>query len=138
MKRYKIIEHTADVGIKVYAEDIKQLFEMAALGMFDVITDIKKINSIIKKEVKIQSDSTNDLLVDWLNELVFKFDVNKILFGKVDIEKISSTYLSAKIYGEKYDPDKHNIKTGIKAVTYHSLDIKKQNKVWNVQIIFDV
>jgi len=137
MKIYDVIKHTADIGIKVYAKSLNELFINAAIGMFDTIIGVGNIASEKQKHIEISSEDKNELLVEWLRELLFRFNTEKMLFSRFDIEKLNPTSLSAKIYGEVFSAEKHNINTEIKAVTYHGLDIKEKDGFLSVQIIFD-
>jgi len=138
MKKYELIEHTADIGIKVYSNTLEELFENASFAMFDTITDISRINVSIREDIEVEAENINELLVEWLKELLFRFDVGKILFSKFKIKKQNFNLLTAEVYGEKFNPEKHSLDTEIKAVTYHGLDIKKEDGIWTVQIIFDI
>lgn len=138
MEKYKVIEHTADSGIKVFGESIEGLFENAAYGMFDIITDIEDVDSgEVKQDVNLSSEDLNELMVEWLSELLFKFDADKILFSEFNVINIDTYSLNAKIKGETYKENKHDLKREIKAVTYHTMSIKRENNKWAVQVIFD-
>jgi len=135
---FEIINHTADVGIIVYAINVKQLFSNAALALSSLITEPKSIKEKIKRHVEITSEDRDNLLVEWLNELIYLFDVDHILFKRFDIENLNNKHLKAICYGEKLDPLRHNIKRGVKAATYHMLKINRGSDGYEVQVIFDV
>jgi len=137
-KAFEIIDHTADVGVIVYGVDIKQLFSNAALALFSLITEPESIGEQLQRHVEIVSEDNDSLLVEWLNELIYLFDAEHILFSRCDIENLSNTQIKATCYGEGFDPLKHKIKTGVKAATYHMLRINKNDYGYEVQIIFDV
>ncbi len=134
---YKVIEHTADVGIEAYGATIEEAFENAAKGMFAIITNDGKIESKEKRKVEIDFDEDEEiLLVDWLTELLYLHDVEGLVFGefKVKINKKLVGYA----YGEKYDRQKHGYGTEIKAVTYHMLEIKRNKKGVTIKVLFDI
>jgi len=137
-KTFKIIDHTADVGVMVYGINVKQLFSNAALALSSLITEPKSIKEKMKRHVEITSEDRHNLLVEWLNELIYLFDVEHILFKKFDIENLNSQHLKAICYGEKFDPLRHNIKREVKAATYHMLKINRDSNGYKVQVIFDV
>jgi len=137
-RAFEIIDHTADVGIVAYGADIKQLFSNAALALFSLITEPESIKERMQHRVEIISEDKDSLLVEWLNELIYLFDAEHVLFRRFDIESLSSNQLRATCYGEDFDPLKHKIKTGIKAATYHMLKINRDSDGYKVQIIFDV
>jgi len=138
MKTYELIDHTADVGVKAYGKTLTDAFENAAKAMFDIITDNSEIESIGQYNIELESDNLEQLLVDWLSELLFLNSANNIVFGffKVDIDE-KTNKLSAKVFGEKFDISKHKIGTEIKAVTYHMLEVNNK-KPFHVQVLFDI
>jgi SHS2 domain-containing protein len=134
---FEIIDHTADVAIAAYGADMKKAFANAALGMFSIMTDIDKVNETVTRDVEVTAEDMKDLLVSWLNELLFVSEVEKILLKKFDISELDETKIIARCYGEKIDPKRHRIKTEIKAATYHMLKIEEGNGV-RVQVLFDI
>ena len=135
---FEIIDHTADVAIAAYGADMKKAFANAALGMFSIMTDIKKVNQTAVRDVEVTADEMKVLLVSWLNELLFICEVEKILFKKFDISELDGTRLVAKCYGEKIDPKRHRIKTEIKAATYHMTQIEEKRGGIRIQVLFDI
>jgi SHS2 domain-containing protein len=138
MKTYELIDHTADVGIKAYGKNITESFENAAKGMFDIITNNSEVESIGQYDITLKAPNLEQLLVDWLSELLFLHSAKNLVFSffKVKLDEKKSK-LSACVFGEKYSISKHKIGTEIKAVTYHMLEVKK-NKPFYVQVLFDI
>jgi SHS2 domain-containing protein len=139
MKRgFEIIDHTADVGVIAYGADVKELFSNAALALFSLITEPESIEEKLQQGLEINSEDRDSLLVEWLNELIYFFDAEHILFSRFEIENLTHKQLKATCYGEKIDPSKHKIKTGIKAATYHMLEVDKDSSGYKAQMIFDI
>ena len=139
MKRaFKIIDHTADVGIIAYGADVEELFSNAALALFSLITEPGSIKEKLHLDVEVSSEDRDSLLVEWLNELIYLFDVKHILFNRFDIESLTHNQLKATCYGESFDPTRHKIKAGVKAATYHMLKLDKDGSGYKAQIIFDI
>ena len=136
MKKYDLIDHTADVCIKAYGKTISEAFEHAAVGMFDIITDNSKIDSVGQYDIQLDAPDLEQLLVDWLSELLFLNGAKNLVFGIFNIT-ISDNHLSAKVFGEEFDTTKHKIGAEIKAVTYHMLELKK-SEPYHVQVLFDI
>lgn len=138
MKTYELINHTADVAIKAYGKTLSEAFENAAKGMFDIITNNSEIENIGQYDIELQADSLEQLLVDWLSELLFLNSAHNIVFGffKVELDEKKSK-LSAKVFGEKFDLSRHKIGTEIKAVTYHMLEVNNKKPIF-VQVLFDI
>jgi len=138
MKTYELIDHTADVGLKAYGKTLSEAFENAAKGMFDIITDISEIESIGQYDIELEASDLEQLLVDWLSDLLYLNTARNLVFGffKVDLDE-KSNKLNAIIFGERFDLSKHKIGSEIKAVTYHILEVKNK-KPYHVQVLFDI
>ncbi len=138
MKEFEIIEHTADVGIRAYGESLEECFENAAKGMFAIITNNSKIDPIGEYKIKLDAPSIEQLVVDWLSELLFLNSAYNLVFGKFDVEiDESKNHLEASVYGEEYNREKHGYGVEIKAVTYHMLKVKKE-KPCMIEVLFDI
>jgi len=138
MEKYDLIDHTADVGVKAYGKNLSECFENAAQGMFDIITNKSHVESIGQYNISLEAPDLEQLLVDWLSELLFLNSARNLVFGffKVDLDEKKKS-LTATVFGEKYDISKHKIGTEIKAVTYHMLEVNKK-KPFYVQVLFDI
>ncbi|MBU4310623.1 archease [bacterium] len=137
MKKYKILEHTADVGIEARGETLKEAFANTASGMLSIMIDPEKVGEKESYSLQVKGKDEKELLVAFLSELLYKYEVNDILPKRVDISLLTDKDLKAEVYGEKIDLKRHTIDTQIKAVTYHQLAIEK-NKDWKVRVIFDI
>ncbi|MCD6390570.1 MAG: archease [Dehalococcoidia bacterium] len=139
MKRaFEIIDHVADVGIVAYGKDAKELFSNAALALFSLITEPESIEEKLQLDLEVSSEDMDSLLVEWLNELIYLFDVERILFNRFDIRSLTRNELDATCYGEGIDSMKHKIKLGVKAATYHMLKLEQNGDGYKAQIILDI
>ena len=138
-KNYEFLEHTADVYIAAYGKNLKKAFKNAALAMFDVMVNTKQIEPKIKKTVKVKAEDLKGLLFAWLNELLVFYGSENLAFSKfevkIDEEKMD---LKAICYGEEINPRKHEVRTEVKATTYHKMEIKKVNGKWQAKVIVDI
>jgi len=132
-----VIDHTADVGIIAYGSDLKEAFANSAYGMFSLIADLDEVSEKVSRSIDVRSTDREALLVDWLNELLYLFDVEHIIFKRFAIASLSQKRLQARVYGEKVDTSRHRLKTAVKAATYHMLKIEK-NKEVKVRFILDI
>lgn len=145
-KKYRYIEHLSDIGLEFYGNTIEELFENSGAGMFSIICDLEMVRPLEKRSITISRKDTGfeDLLILWLEKLLYWHEVDSILFSEFKVagiyKKSSKMVLSAEASGEKIDPDRHIIRTAVKAPTYHMLEIKKggKNCNWKGRIIFDV
>lgn len=137
-KRFEILDHTADIGLIVYGEDLKTLFENAGEAFFQLITDLKGVRQKEERKVELKGESLERLMVDWLNELLYLHDVENLLFRKFEVEVAKGKGLSAKVKGEVFKTGAHVIKTGVKAVTHHQIEVKRIDGGWRAQVILDI
>jgi len=137
-KAFELIDHTADVGIIAYGANDKELFSNAALALFSLITEPETVEEKLHLDLEVSSEDRDSLLIEWLNELIYIFDVKHILFSRFDIESLTHNQLKATCYGEGFDPMKHKIKIGVKAATYHMLKLDKSGDGCRAQIILDI
>ena len=136
-KDFEILEHTADVGIIAYGADINEAFANAAKGLFSLITELENVEEVTYRDIELTAPDQESLLVQWLNELIYLFDTEQMLFKRFEITRLSSTHLQARSYGQKVDSSKHQLKMGVKAATYHLLKIDTSNGA-KVQVLFDI
>jgi SHS2 domain-containing protein len=137
-KDFEFIDHTADIGITAYGADMKQIFANAARGLFSIITNLDNVASTKKLDIQVIAPDREALLLQWLNELIYLFETRKMLFSRFEITVITDTELKAKAFGEKINLKKHELKTQVKATTYHMLKIEQNELGWTAQVIFDV
>jgi len=136
-KDFEIVNHTADVGIIAYGGDINQAFANAAKALFSLITELDDVEEILHRDIELTAPDEESLLVEWLNQLIYLFDTENIVFKRFDVTKLNNTQLEARSYGEKVDSSKHRLKTGVKAATYHMLKVDKGDGC-RVQVLFDI
>ncbi len=137
-KPFEIIDHTADIGIVAYGADIKQVFANAALGLFNLMADLDDFKEDHQRQLELSAEDVEILLVEWLNELIYIFDVEHIIFKRFEIDELTTNQIRARCFGEKVKPGQHKLKREIKAATYHMLRISKDDGSYKVQVIFDI
>ncbi len=143
MKRnFELLEHTADAYIEAYGDDLAEAFENAALAMFEVMTDTTKVNPIVEEEVEVEGEDECSLLYNWLEALLVKFEVDGNLYSRFEVEEIERTdvglRLRASVAGEPFDPNEHVQRAGVKAVTYHRMEVLKGPEGAVVRFILDL
>ncbi|MFC1993275.1 archease [Chloroflexota bacterium] len=136
MKRFEFVEHTADVGLIAYGSTLAETFANAAYGLFSIIAELKTVKEVESRQLDINEEDSEGLLFEWLNSLLYFFDVEMLLFKRFDIIDFDGRGLKAICYGEKCDPSRHHLKTGVKAATYHMLKVDKEKN--QVRVIFDI
>lgn len=143
---YQLFDHTGDLGIMVWGHDLAQLFCHAGLAFFDIITDLSLVQTKEEKEILVEGQDLEQLMVNWLEELLYLFETKGLLFNELGILGINNNRLKALGQGEPFDPKRHTINTVIKAATYHQLKVaeaetcseQSESKGWQARIIFDL
>jgi SHS2 domain-containing protein len=139
MKLYKLIDHTADLGIEVTGRTKKELFTKATLSLMDIVVERKGTGAGVKeKALTVEGSDPADLLINFLREILYLFNGEALIVGACEITKCGNKALDARLLLEPYNKKKHVMKTEIKAVTYHGLAVKKTKKGWRARVIFDV
>lgn len=141
MWKYRFLEDVAiaDVAFVAQGKNLEELFTNCALATSEVMVDASILLAQEKREIEIENEKVDELLVDWLSELIFLKDRDRMFFGnfKINISKNSKYKLKASAFGEKIDTKKHKLRSDIKAVTYHLLEVTKK-KNWKARVILDV
>lgn len=140
MNDFELVEHTADIGLIAYGKTKEELFENAGKGLFSIITDIDKISDVEGFEISVTGEDLEDLFIRWLNELIYFWEVNRVLACRFKVNIKDDTTLEAKISGERFDHKRHTIEHGVKAVTYYDfkLEYNRSDKIWTAKVIIDV
>jgi SHS2 domain-containing protein len=136
--RYRLIDHTADIGIEVAGGSLEGVLEDAGFGMFDLMADLSRVEPERSLRLELASGSLEDLLVDWLRELLYRFQTDLVLFRDFAVRMTSPLSFSAEVSGATYRPGLDELYREIKAVTYHGLSVEKKDGVWRARVIFDV
>lgn len=138
---HELFEHKADVGIRGIGKTKEEAFAECAKAMFSVMVDLEKLDLEEKFDIEIETNDLESLLVDFLNHLLYLRDVNEIMFSRFDLYIINDGdewKLNGKIFGKKINKIKHDIKSDVKAASYHQLKIMEKDGKWLAQCVVDV
>ncbi len=135
---YELVDHTADIGVVVTGIDLADLLAAAGVALADLITDPAQVEARNTRTISLEAPSAEELLVRWLNELIFVREVEEFLWRTVEVQVEGETRLRATLHGETYRPGKHAVRTGLKAATYHQLAITRAPGAWKARVILDV
>ena len=137
MENYKFIEDlTSDVMFEAYGKDLKELFKNSALALSSVICDVEKLEEEKSFSVDLKGDSLEELMVNWLQEIIALVDTDELFFSRFDINEISENHLKAKVYGEPISPEKAGVV--VKGVTYYKLKLEKIKDNYKATISLDI
>jgi SHS2 domain-containing protein len=142
MGKYKFLEDRAiaDAAFEAQGESLAELFEACAQATFEVMAETKTVEPRNLEEIQLRSDDLEELLFNWLAELIYLKDLKVTVFCKykIKIEKPDGYKLRASVWGEPIDAEKHKVKVDVKAVTYHLLEVKKTDNKWTAKVILDI
>jgi SHS2 domain-containing protein len=136
MQKYEFLEHTADVTFKAYGRDLNELFKNAAEALEDTMVLLDEVALGETLNIEMGSDSYENLLYDWLSELLITFEVERLAVKKCFV-RIVGLSLTADCLGEILDLNRHRLNTEVKAVTYHNLAVTK-NDIYHAEVTLDV
>ncbi len=141
-KRFEFKEHTADVLIVAYGRSLEELFENAAVAVFEVMTDTSRIEPKLEYSVEEEGIDYESLLLRWLESFLVYYDADNVVFGKFKVDKIwcrnEECYIKGKGWGEEFDENKHEKRTIVKAITYAEMKIEKKNGLWTATFVVDI
>ncbi|WP_337174723.1 archease [Paludisphaera sp.] len=140
MGRVEVFDHTADLGLRIEAGDLSDLFRTAAEGLFDVVTaDRSTIEPREDEPVELSADSPEQLLVDWLNELIFRVETRHALYARFDVTVAADgRSLRGSIAGEPMDAERHVLDHEVKAATHHAVVVERAGDGWRAEVIVDI
>jgi SHS2 domain-containing protein len=135
------LAHTADVAVRVTAASLDRLFEEAAAALTATVVEAPGVRADRRVEVALEASAPDLLLVDWLTELVYRFDTDGWLTARADarVRQTGGVWrLEAATFGEPLDEARHRVKGPVKGVTYHRLAIRETAGGWEAVIVLDV
>jgi SHS2 domain-containing protein len=135
---YETFEHTADMGLRIRGGTLDELFEEAGCALFATIVEgFDRIRPVESRAFELRADRHDELLHDWLAELLYTFHVDHLLFARFEV-RVASGRLRATAWGEPLDDARHRLDAEIKAVTYHGLKVEPDGQGWLAEVIVDI
>ena len=142
LKRFEFLEHTADVYVAAYGDSVAEAFENAAQAMFETMTYTEKVRDVEEDSLEVSAEDEEALLYSWLEELLLRFEIEGKLYSRFKVDSIERTaegyVLKARMWGEVFDRERHGSKTDVKAVTYHRMQIVREDSKVTVKYILDI
>lgn len=138
-KAYEFFDHTADIGVNVYGATLEELFRNAASALYAAMGQLQKSGVRRQKSVEIQAPTFEDLLHDWLAELLYEVEASHVLYDEIEIGTLTQHHLAATLHGGAIDFFRSETNEEIKAITYHHLRVQQTpDGQWHATVIFDV
>ncbi len=137
--RYEPFEHTAEAGIIARGASLGEAFANAAEGMYALMLDLETVAEREEREIALDGENTEQLLIDWLLELIFLTETEDMVFRRFQIDELSQGRLRARAWGERFDTERHrSYNVMVKAVTQHLLEIMREDRGYRIRVLFDV
>ena len=137
-KKYKNLDHTGDLKIEAIGDTLEELIEQASLALTDTMVEVSSVLPKQEAEWSITGEALEEILVNHLQEILYRFDTEGMVFSKFQIRFPEARILYCLAYGEPLDREKHGFKTELKAVTYHRLFIGQEQGRWVTRVVLDV
>lgn len=135
---FEILEHTADIGFRAWGATPAELFVHAALALESIAVDTSHVEERYVYPLAAGGEDYETLLVNWLNEVLYYVDGERVVMGRFQIDQISPERVSGKGWGEPRDPVRHAPRLVVKGVTYHQLSVKEEGGRWVAQVFLDI
>ena len=140
---FETIEHTADIGLRIWGPTPEALFERAAAGMASLLVDPATVEAVEERELAVGAADLEEALVAWLQEILYLYEVQRLVPARFRVERAGAGGAHGWVAGERYDPGRHETRADIKAVTYHRLRIERRATAggperWETTVIFDI
>ena len=137
-KNYRITTHQNELAVRIVGNSQADLFANSGFALFDVMSDINKIEAAERLSLEIEGSDRDDLMVNWIRELLYLYQGSGYLLKEFKISEVKDTLVKAEVAGEKIDPDRHEIKQEIATVAFHKSRMQKTGNQWIAQVIFEV
>src|SRR5262245_41194623 len=135
---FETFDHTADLGLRIRAATLEELFAEAAKALFSaLVEDLATVRPLQRCEIVINGSNREYLLFDWLKELLYRFEADHTLFSRFDVT-VANEGLSAAVWGEPLDWERHALSHEVKAITYHELKVEHSADGWLAEVIVDI
>jgi SHS2 domain-containing protein len=135
---FEFFEHTADVGLRVKATSVNDLFTDAARGLFSLIApNLNAVRPVSTKRIALTAEDYDYLFFDWLNELLYAFESQHLVLAEFDVQ-IQTLSLHAECHGEVWSAERHGVGKEVKAITYHGLKVEQHGGQWSAEVIVDI
>jgi len=136
--RYRLLAHTADIGLEVTAASAEELFVIAARGLRSMLFGVTEAEPAIRLEVRLEGEGWAELLVTWLNEILCLCEMRRLVPADFAILELTEHRLVASVGGEPYDELRHSVERTAKAVTYHQLVVEARDGGWYARVYIDL
>ncbi len=137
-KRYRILTRSSELAIKVFGKSQADLFANSAFALFDLITDVDKVEMRDRLPLEVEGADRDDLMVNWMRELLYLYQGSGYVLKEFKVLEAKEAYVRGEVSGEKYDPDRHEMRREFRSVVHHKSRMEKTGDQWTAQVIFEL
>lgn len=137
-RKYRLSKRSSELVVKVFGKSQEELFSNSAFALFDLMTDVEKVRIEERLPLEVEGVDRDDLMVNWMRELLYLYQGSSYLLKEIVVREAGDTRVKGEVRGEKFDPDRHEIKQEIGAVAYHQSRMEKTGDQWTAQVIFEI
>jgi SHS2 domain-containing protein len=138
MSEFRLLEHTSDIGVWARGSTREDALTAASKGLVSILVDPKPFRPIEERRFKATGCDEASLIISWLNEILFFFDTEGLIFVDFVIESWTDNEILGVARGEQLDIDRHEFRTAVKAATYHQFASRKMPDGWEIEVFVDV
>ncbi len=138
MEPFRVLEHTADIGFEAFGATRQEVFANAARALTDLMVDLAAIAPRDEARFTVEGGNIQDLLVNWLSEILYRFDADGRIYSEFEIQRLDDRHLTAVARGEPFDRARHPVKLQVKAITYHQLALEPVTAGWRARVFVDI
>ena len=137
-KNYRLTTRQSELAVRVVGSSQADLFANSAFALFDVMTDVEKIDIKERLPLEVEGMDRDDLLVNWMRELLYLYQRSGYLLKEFVVQEVKDTHIRGEVIGEKFDPDRHEIQREIRAVVSHQSRMEKTGNQWTAQVVLEL
>ncbi|MFZ7111878.1 MAG: archease [Desulfatiglandales bacterium] len=137
-KYYKILDHTADLAIRIFGKDLVGLYENAGNSLVHLMLSGKFPGRGTPLQISLSAQDLPDLMVRWLNEILYLIEGERLVVTDLKVRSVTPRQIEATVNTVPFDPEIHEGLTEIKAVTYHQIEVAEKGNHWEARVIMDV
>jgi SHS2 domain-containing protein len=137
-KRYRILNHSSDLSIKVSGKSQPELLANSAFALFDLMANLDQVHVTEELPLEVEGVDPDDLIVNWMRELLYLFQGSSYLLKEFEIREARDNYVRAAVKGEKFDPDRHEMQREIRSVFQHQCRMEKTGDQWTARVVFEI
>ena len=137
-KKYRIFSRSSDLAVKVFGKSQADLFANSAFALFDVLTEVDKVEVNDHLTLEVEGADRDDLMVNWMRELLYLYQRSGYLLKEFVVREVKDNYIRGEVSGEKFDPDRHEIQREIRAVVSHQSRMEKTGDQWTAQVVLEL